>query len=214
MPRKTRYYACVIELDPDRPLSKREAKLNPGYLGGMPRIWIEVIRRHQGVPYLDHDFSGSGSSLVRLHGHSLLVDETKIHTSRWGAISSREKVSARFIELGWAVLNPPPPSNRHVYVIELDSAVKELAGAKKLNPDADPRLDAFYVGQTGTDPKARFQQHLSGRKASKYVRDHGMRLRTDVLRKSNPVTELDALREEQNLAGSLRRRGYFVLGGH
>jgi hypothetical protein len=53
-----------------------------------------------------------------------------------------------------------------VYVIELDDSLRK--GTTK---------PAVYVGQSAKSPEERFAQHLLGERASRYVRDHGVRLR-------------------------------------
>ena len=60
-----------------------------------------------------------------------------------------------------------------VYVIELDESLRQGTGKP-----------AVYVGQSAKTPEERFEQHLRGERASRYVRDHGVRLRP---RLYNPI---------------------------
>ena len=53
-----------------------------------------------------------------------------------------------------------------VYVIELDDSLRK--GTEKR---------AVYVGYSAKTPEERFAQHLRGERASRHVRDHGVRLR-------------------------------------
>ena len=86
-----------------------------------------------------------------------------------------------------------------VYVVELD---REL-GRK-----------AVYVGSTAHAISSRMLRHLQGRKASRYVREYGVRLRPDLAGASGPFSTREQARDaEGRLAGRLRRRGYRVYGG-
>jgi hypothetical protein len=102
--------------------------------------------------------------------------------------------------------NPPRDRCYYVYVIELDCAVGERI---------DPSKPCVYVGQSANPPETRFQQHLDGYRASRYVRDHGVRLRPRLYERFNPLpTREDALEMEAELARRLRNRRYTVYGGH
>ncbi len=91
-----------------------------------------------------------------------------------------------------------------VYVIELDDSLRN--GTDK---------PAVYVGYSAKTPEERFAQHLRGERASRHVRDHGVRLRPRLYRSYPAATsrpEAEAL--ERHLADRLRRRGFTVNGGH
>ena len=91
-----------------------------------------------------------------------------------------------------------------VYVIELDDALRK--GTDK---------PAVYVGQSAKTPEERFAQHLRGERASRYVRDHGIRLRPRLYNAYLPVkTRAEAEAVEKHVADRLRRRGSTVYGGH
>lgn len=91
----------------------------------------------------------------------------------------------------------------YVYVIELDDSRRR---AEK---------PAVYVGQSAKLPVDRFEQHRSGVRASKHVRDHGVRLLPRLYERFNPMsTREEAEAKEIWLAERLRRRGYTVYGGH
>jgi hypothetical protein len=91
-----------------------------------------------------------------------------------------------------------------VYVIELDDSLRK--GTDK---------PAVYVGHSAKTPEERFAQHLRGERASRHVRDHGVRLRPR-LYQAYPVAtsrpEAEAL--ERHVADRLRARGFTVYGGH
>ena len=94
----------------------------------------------------------------------------------------------------------------HVYVIELSDGV---------GPRCDPRKPCVYVGQSAVPPKERLQQHLDGYKASRYVRDFGIKLKPRLYKNYGPYpTRGESEAAEGRLARRLRRKGYRVYGGH
>src|SRR3989442_3341775 len=64
-------------------------------------------------------------------------------------------------------------ARHHVYVIELDPAVRNHAKFRAANPGHDPRKPPLYVGMTGLDPATRFERHKYGVKDNHYVRRCG-----------------------------------------
>ena len=91
-----------------------------------------------------------------------------------------------------------------VYVIELDDSLRK--GTVK---------PAVYVGQLAKAPEERFAQHLRGERASRYVRDHGVRLRPRLYNAYQPVkTRAEAEALERRVGERLRRRGFTVYGAH
>ena len=87
-----------------------------------------------------------------------------------------------------------------------------------LSDDVGPGLNqdfpSVYVGQSARTPKDRFQQHKSGYKASRYVRDYGIRLIPGLYREINPLFSDEREEVEEELARQLRSEGYTVYGGH
>jgi hypothetical protein len=67
---------------------------------------------------------------------------------------------------------------------------------------------------TGLNPDERLANHLSGVKAARVVRRHGVRLVPSLYEHLNPMAYAEALRMEGILADSLRKRGFQVFGGH
>jgi predicted GIY-YIG superfamily endonuclease len=99
-----------------------------------------------------------------------------------------------------------PRSSYYVYVIELDDAVGVRVRADK---------PSVYVGQSALPPEERYAQHRRGYRSSRYVRNHGVRLRPKFYRNYNPLPDRDAaLATEAHLAKRLRKRGLTVYGGH
>jgi hypothetical protein len=88
----------------------------------------------------------------------------------------------------------------------------------ELSDDAGPKdtsLPWVYVGETGLTPEERWQQHLDGHKASRWVRHFGLALRPDLF-EDQPIlrTRSEAVTYEAYLAERLRLEGYAVKGGH
>ncbi len=99
-----------------------------------------------------------------------------------------------------------------VYAIQLDDEVTSNPQFLELNPCRDGRKPCVYVGQTALKPEARFQQHRAGRKASKWVRRFGKRLRPEF--GMTVETREEAERQEALVAERLRAQGFGVVGGH
>ena len=94
----------------------------------------------------------------------------------------------------------------YVYVVELTD---------EAGPRLDPRKPCVYVGQTGMSPEERFEQHLAGYKASRWVKNFGVRLRPRLYRNYGPYDTWEASVEaERRLKEKLAQRGYRVRGGH
>jgi hypothetical protein len=88
-----------------------------------------------------------------------------------------------------------------VYVVEL----KDQDG---------PGTSGLYVGMTGLTRNQRFENHLSGRKAARIVRDYGVRLAPEFYEHLKPMSYEDALAKERTFAEELRANGFVVYGGH
>ena len=99
----------------------------------------------------------------------------------------------------------------NVYVIELNKDVMSIPKFKKVNPNYDPTKPCAYVGQTAKAPEARFQQHLSGQRANRFVEEFGQRLRPKLYERHNPIkSRPQAEAREQWLAEMLRKKSYGV----
>jgi len=87
-----------------------------------------------------------------------------------------------------------------VYVIELEAA----AGRRR-----DPRLPWLYVGSSARSPRERFEQHLSGYKASRLPKRFGLRLRPDLYEDLGPIrAKKAAIEAEQERAAELSACGF------
>jgi hypothetical protein len=71
-----------------------------------------------------------------------------------------------------------------------------------------------YVGLTGLTPEKRVENQMSGHKASRAARKYGIRLLRPFFDHLEGIDYYDARRLERELAGLLRRSGYWVEGGH
>jgi hypothetical protein len=96
-------------------------------------------------------------------------------------------------------------TDHYVYVILLSDDI---------GPRVNAELPSVYVGQSARPPKERFEQHKSGYKASRHVKNHGVRLLPKLYRDLNPIYSDERYEVEENLADQLRDQGYTVYGGH
>ncbi len=97
-----------------------------------------------------------------------------------------------------------------VYVVELDPRVLERKAFAARNTDYRAGKPCVYVGMTGLSPEERFANHKRGYKASRYVRDFGIRLRPDLYPDGGPFGYREAQRMERHVARELRVLGYGV----
>lgn len=101
-----------------------------------------------------------------------------------------------------------------VYVIALDEKVVEIRKIQKANPNRDPEQPCVYVGHSVHPPEYRFEQHLNGYKANRYVKKYGLHLCPELYKKYNPLKNREEAEEqEEALALFLRSQGYTVWYG-
>lgn len=94
--------------------------------------------------------------------------------------------------------------NYRVYVVEL---------ADTIGPRRHPDLPNVYVGATAMDPDERFRlDRRPSAKPRKGVRDHGLRLRPDLVPEQIPMTWSGARERRAALIKELSRQGYTVNG--
>jgi hypothetical protein len=99
----------------------------------------------------------------------------------------------------------------YVYVIRLDNAVLKSRKFRRHNPDMNPRLPCFYVGQSCHPPETRFWQHKKGYKGNRFVKEFGLGLCPRLFESLNPiVTREEAEIIENRLTESLRINGHGV----
>lgn len=98
-----------------------------------------------------------------------------------------------------------------VYVIELSPDVLGKKRVAEENPRRREDKPCVYVGQTARAPERRFEQHKSGKRSSRIVREYGVKLKPRLYRNVGPfATRAQAEAAETRLAEKLRRRGYAV----
>ena len=98
----------------------------------------------------------------------------------------------------------------HVYVVELSDRVWNVAAFRRANPDYELGRPFVYVGMTGLDPDLRFDRHMHGIQANRFVREYGVRLLPALYEVYNPMP-YDAARDmEVELGIALREAGYGV----
>lgn len=98
----------------------------------------------------------------------------------------------------------------HVYVIELSDRVWNEPRFRKANPDYQLDKPLVYVGMTGLDPDRRFDKHMAGIQANRYVLAYGLRLLPELYEIYNPMPYHAACEMEVELAIALRESGYGV----
>ncbi len=98
----------------------------------------------------------------------------------------------------------------HVYVIELSKAVLDEPRFRKSNPDYREGQPCVYVGMTGLDPDVRFDKHMAGIQANRYVTQYGLRLLPDLYEGFNPMRYEDAQAREVEIGIDLRSAGFGV----
>jgi len=103
--------------------------------------------------------------------------------------------------------------HHHVYVIELDDAVWNIARFRRANPDYRLGQPFVYVGMTGLDPDLRFDKHKAGIQSNSYARRFGLRLLPSLYAMYNPMPYEAAREMEVELGIALRDAGYGVWQG-
>lgn len=73
---------------------------------------------------------------------------------------------------------------------------------------------ALYVGETSKTPEERFEQHLKGYKASRFVKYYGTRLLPELYEHLIPLGREEAKNLEGEIAEDLRRHAIPTFGGH
>lgn len=100
--------------------------------------------------------------------------------------------------------------HHHVYVVLLDNRVWNEPAFRQANPAHDITKPCVYVGMTGLDPDLRFDRHMAGVQASRFVLKYGVRLLPELYEVYNPMPYHAAAEMEVELAIGLRESGYAV----
>ena len=98
----------------------------------------------------------------------------------------------------------------HVYVVELRPDVLAEGRFRRANPAYVAGRPCVYVGMTGLDPDQRFDKHMAGIQANRYVLRYGLRLLPHLYECYNPMPYEGARDMEVELAIGLREAGYGV----
>lgn len=98
----------------------------------------------------------------------------------------------------------------HVYVIELHPDVLIESRFRKSNPGYVEGQPCVYVGMTGLDPDVRFDKHMAGIQANRYVTRYGLRLLPDLYEGFNPMGYDEAAQREVEIGIDLRSAGFGV----
>ena len=101
-------------------------------------------------------------------------------------------------------------TTHNIYVIELDKQVLEKKKFREANPDDVKGRPCVYVGMTSKTPEERFEQHKSGYKSSRIVKQFGLRLKPRQYQSLNPMSRDDAAEMEFEKARRLRKKGWGV----
>jgi len=99
--------------------------------------------------------------------------------------------------------------HHNVYVVELDQKVLTDKRFKAANPHLYQGVP-LYVGMTGVTPRQRYANHKKGYKASRYVKNFGLRLVPELYEHLNPMSYEQAAKMEETLAVELRGKGHPV----
>lgn len=100
--------------------------------------------------------------------------------------------------------------HHHVHVVLLAEQVWNEGAFRKANPDHDITKPCVYVGMTGLDPDLRFDRHMAGVQANRFVLKYGVRLMPELYEFYNPMPYQAAQDMEVELAIGLREAGYGV----
>jgi len=100
--------------------------------------------------------------------------------------------------------------HHHVYVVLLSERVWNEFAFRKANPAHDITKPCVYVGMTGLDPDLRFDRHMAGVQANRFVLKYGVRLMPELYEFYNPMPYEAAQDMEVELAIGLREAGYGV----
>lgn len=97
--------------------------------------------------------------------------------------------------------------HHHVYVVLLSPQVWNEPAFRKANPDHDIVKPCVYVGMTGLDPDLRFDRHMAGVQANRFVLKYGVRLVPELYEVYNPCPTTRRATWRWNSASRCGRRG-------
>lgn len=128
--------------------------------------------------------------------------------------TARNKPAAATVALSSRIANAMPRrrsiDHHNVYVVLLSERVWNEPAFRKANPQHDIVKPCVYVGMTGLDPDMRFDRHMAGVQANRFVLRYGVRLMPELYEFYNPMPYNAACEMEVELAIGLRDAGYAV----
>ncbi len=98
---------------------------------------------------------------------------------------------------------PSDDRQYRVFAVELDDGFGPRRRADRPN---------IHLGVTARDPKELFDAARADRGRVRVVREHGVRLRSDLTPNYGPTTQAEAQRQKRALTAKLMRRGFTVNG--
>ena len=104
------------------------------------------------------------------------------------------------------------PRSHHysVYVVELADRVWNVAGFRRANPDYRLGKPFVYVGMTGLDPDLRFDRHMAGIQANRFVASTACACCRRCTRSTTRCRTTPRARWRSSSASALREAGYGV----
>jgi len=141
-------------------------------------------------------------ALGHVRGYRADLSLSKTYPTWRAARKSMRRLEERLLRQGFIVNRKA--HHRRVYVIELDAGAISDAGRGFL-----------YVGETSKTPADRFEVHMSGeKKYSRWVRNHGVRLRPDLAPHGFFLSVKESEFAEAECRLRLEKQGYVVRGAH
>lgn len=217
-------WAFAVELDDavkETPHFDELLASNPLVAPDRPAMYVGYCHDWPPHKYPDNDFSEVKNSVLREHGQELQEERTGSSRSNLLALlRDAEDLVHELRGLGHVVFSvgrlfsPVQQRKYSVYVLKLPDAAKQDAGVQSQVREHEPdeAMPSVYVGQTSRPPEERLEQHTQGgSKANRFVARYGAELVPALYQHLNPLTQLESLRQERNLARRLRRAGYWVL---
>ena len=99
----------------------------------------------------------------------------------------------------------------YVYVIRLRNAVLDERRFARENPNHVAYKPCVYVGSSALVPEHRYQQHLTGKAGSRWVKEYHIGIHKRLTeRQPTFSSRVEAQTHEKALAERLRRKGYAV----
>ena len=216
------YFVRVLEYPASARCARRFRRCNPSASSDKPIVRVINIGPKKGARVDTGKFADLGFPGPDANG----VDEefSKEFDKLVDALEYKANLIEDFRNENWMVLNFPDSEKYCVYVIRLDESARYSRKLKRNNPGMDHELPMFYVGQTSKAPEERYEEHTKadnyGDKASdlgsSFVFEYASRDDDALVKEiygdwnTEPMTLLESLMAERELAMQLRKLGYGV----